>query len=388
MRKFQAAFVFDGKVLHRNAVLHCSEEGRILNLLPCEADPEAEALSGLLCPGFVNAHCHLELSHLQGRVPEGTGLVDFLIRVLRQREDAPERIREAMQKADADMRDQGIVAVGDISNRPDSVEIKKRSSLRYHTFVECLGLLPQQAPLQLDGSLEVLRQFRHEGLSASLVPHAPYSVSEPLFRLISEFEPSFLKSIHNQECAAEDQLFRQGSGDFLRLFEGLRLPEGSFVPSGTSSLQTYIRYLNPANRLLLVHNTFSSREDLDVAIDTLADAYFCLCPGANRYIESRLPDLKLLREVSSRLVLGTDSLASNRQLSILQELRLLQEGYPDLALSETLSWATLQGARALGMEDALGSFESGKTPGVLQLAPLARTSEPALGPDTRVRRLL
>lgn len=388
MRKFRAEYVFDGRVMHQHAVLCCEDDGRVVDLLPAADDLDAVYVEGLLCPGFINAHCHLELSHMRDRIPQGTGLVDFLLQVMQNREASAEDMMQAMQQADADMLKYGIVAVGDIANRPDSLPVKLGSQLRYHTFVEALGALPDQAAAQYSRANEVLQAFARQHLSASLVPHAPYSVSEALLRLISHQESPVIQSIHNQESAAEDQLFRYGTGDFLRLFEWLHLPPHTVPRSGKSSLQTYLSVLNPQNRLILVHNTFSHREDLDLALRVLSEVYFCLCPGANRYIESRLPDLHLLMDFSDRIILGTDSLASNRHLSILEELKLLQEGYPDLNLSESLRWATWQGAKALGMDKHLGSFDRGKRPGVLQVSPLDFHAGPALAPDTQVIRLL
>jgi cytosine/adenosine deaminase-related metal-dependent hydrolase len=129
--------------------------------------------------------------------------------------------------------------------------------------------------------------------------------------------------------------------------------------------------MNAARAVLLVHNTFTSRSDVEFACQQAArlgqSFFYVLCPGANLYIEKRLPDITMLLETGVPIALGTDSLASNHQLSIAKEMGYLLNAYPQLGQEQLLSWATYNGARALGFEDKLGGFTKGKKPGVILL---------------------
>ena len=136
--------------------------------------------------------------------------------------------------------------------------------------------------------------------------------------------------------------------------------------------------------MILVHNVATTAEDLDQTTGG-PELYFCLCPNANLYISGQLPDVELLTARGCRMVIGTDSLASNHRLSVLEELKTLQRAFPRLDTAELLGWATLNGARALQMEGRLGGFSPGKRPGVVLLTGL---EERRLGAATTARRLI
>jgi cytosine/adenosine deaminase-related metal-dependent hydrolase len=367
--KFTADYVHDGSRIRTHTAVITDGRGKVLDVTSLEdAGDGVRVFQGLLCPGFVNAHCHLELSHLKGRLAEGGGLVDFLIGVMQNRNEDAEQLQTAMEAADRRMAEDGIVAVGDISNTAGSLQVKKNSGIHYHTFVETIGFAEASAHRRLEASLRTLGEFREAGLPASLAPHAPYSVSAALFRLIDEHDPAAPLSIHNQECAAEDRLFVEGEGDFFRLYKTAGLDWGDFRPTGKSSLQSWLPYFQRGRSLILVHNTFTKDSDIAFAEKAGYHLHWCLCPQANLYIEGRMPPVALLRGHKASIVLGTDSLASNHALSVLREIRTLQRHFPELTLEEMLRWATRNGAAALGCSARFGSFEKGRRPGILRLA--------------------
>jgi len=351
-----------------NGVIAISADGTITGVFTAE---EAQALqiknitayNGALVPGLVNTHCHLELSHLFGKIAEHTGLPGFVQQVIQQRTVSADEIDTAMKKADAAMYANGIVAVGDISNQPVSKAVKLQSKIYYHTFVEAMGFNPARAVDIINKAKETREEFAP--LKATIVPHAPYSVSGGLFKEISGTSGTAddIISIHNQETPDENAFFESKTGHFLKLYEFLGLDITSFMAGGKTSLQTYLPLLSTVTKTLLVHNTFTSRADLEFAMAAHPNLFWCLCPNANLYIENRLPDVDLLKAAGVKVTLGTDSLASNHQLSILDEMKVLQEE-KGLAFEELLLWATLNGAEFLGKDTELGSFERGKRPGI------------------------
>jgi len=198
--KFQADHLFTGtEMLASNHVLICNEKGIVQEITDQEeAGDDIQKLQGLLSPGFINCHCHLELSHLRGLIPEKTGLVDFVFSVVTQRHFPEDEILEAIATAENEMLQNGIVAVGDISNNTLTLPQKQKQNLRYYNFVETSGWLPGIAQQRFERSLESYNALSKVSPS-SLVPHAPYSVSEPLWKLIKPFYKNKAVSIHNQE---------------------------------------------------------------------------------------------------------------------------------------------------------------------------------------------
>lgn len=318
---------------------------------------------GLLVPGFVNTHCHLELSSLKDKIPQHTGLPEFVKSVIRLRAAEAEEIDQAIVNADREMYVQGIAAVGDISNQPITKKIKQHSLVYYHTFLEIMGFRPDQANASMERATQLRAEFGT--LPISIVPHAPYSVSEGLFAALAEYaaELGGPISIHNQETEDENNFFEYKTGGFLGLFEFLGQDIDFYQAPGKTSLQAYLPLL-PANlKTLLVHNTYTSAADVAFAESIHPNLYWCLCPNANLYIENRLPDVHMLRNAGLRMTIGTDSLASNTGLNLLSELNVLQDRF-NLSTEELLKWATLNGAEFLGVAQRFGSFERGKRPGV------------------------
>ncbi|KAA2244662.1 amidohydrolase family protein [Chitinophaga agrisoli] len=367
--KLSGKDLFNGRqLLGPDKVLILDKSGRVADIVDKnEAGGDIQELDGILSPGFVNTHCHLELSHMKGMIPEKTGLPAFLTAVMTRR-GAPSPDTDAqLAAAETAMWEQGISAVGDICNGTATLPQKQQGRLYYHSFIECMGFIDAAAGQRFEQSLAVYRQFQ-ETISpqhrCSLAPHAPYSVSATLFGLLAGLENNTPLTIHNQESEAENILYRQKTGPFLEFYEHFGMDISGFSAGHASSLQACLPYLS-GSPLLLVHNTFSAEADMLAAQERALPVYWCLCPLANLYIEDRLPDIDLLRRTGCTVALGTDSLASNHQLSIWAEIQAIRERYPEIPLAELLQWATFNGAQALGIGDRYGSFEQGMQPGVV-----------------------
>lgn len=361
--------------LPQDSVLEITLSGHIAEIHAPGVIPETQIrqYSGILCPGFVNAHTHLELSHLKSEIPEATGLVAFVKAVVKIRAQFTEDMKQmALSKALSDMKVNGIVAVGDIANTTDMLPFRESARLNIHTFVEVLGLDPRQADKAFQLAKDVYNHYQAQHsdnfyLRQSIVPHAPYSVSNNLFGLINDFAEGQLISVHNQETQAEAQWFTDKTGAFPDFFNQLGFATDLFTPSGKSSLQTYLPWLSKPAQILLVHNTCTEEKDIMFARAQQPKAFYCLCPMANWYIERAVPPVKMLMAAGADICLGTDSLSSNHELNILCEIQQIRKHFPEIPFETLLSWATSGGAKALNMYDCTGSFEKGKAPGIVHL---------------------
>lgn len=367
LRYFSADWIFPvNSPPLRNGAISVDESGEIIGIFAAEQIHELnvtpQKYTGAIVPGFINTHCHLELSHMIRQIPEQTGLVKFVQSIIKSRSAEAEQIEISMQIADQQMFDDGIVAVGDISNQITSKRVKQQSKIHYHTFIEALSFNPERAIATMDFANAIKDQFLP--LPASVVPHAPYSVSPELFKLINDAaeKDNALLSIHNQETTDENLFFEDKSGGFLDLYKFLGLDISFFNPSGKTSLQTWLPYIKK-QKILLVHNTVSSKADIEFAKGNNGNLYWCLCPQANLYIENALPDVDMLIAENVKITLGTDSLASNHQLNVLSEMITLQK-HKQVAFEKLLQWATLNGAEFLGLDTQLGTIEPCKKPGL------------------------
>lgn len=370
------------EMLNHKHVLITDEKGVVIEIVnETEAGDDVKKFSGILTPGFINCHCHLELSHMKGLIPEKTGLVDFVFKVVTQRHFPEEEILQAIANAEKEMLNNGIVAVGDICNNTLTVPQKQKGNLYYYNFIEVSGWLPQIAQTRFERSKVFYDSFNQiksskSKIQNSIAPHAPYSVSEDLWKLIEPFFQNKTTTIHNQETVFEDEFFKTGKGDFERMYHIMKIDNSFFKPSGKSSVQTVLSHFKCAEKVILVHNTFIKEEDINYINSYLKNNhqqfFYCLCVNANSYIENASPPIKMLQNLNCNIILGTDSLASNWGLSILDEIKSIRNCFPSLTTVQLLQWATINGAKALSLNDKLGSFEKGKKPGIVLIENLTQ----------------
>ncbi|MEJ7626743.1 MAG: amidohydrolase family protein [Ferruginibacter sp.] len=362
-RKFKADVIFNGySFINPESVLITTAEGEIVDIVnERDAGNDIQTFKGVLCPGFINCHCHIELSYLKNKIAPHTGLVDFVLEVLNNRKDMSATRVQAMELAIQELQENGTVAIGDICNDASSIPVKLHRTLYWYNFIEVSGFVNETAGKRFFAAEEIAKEFSIAGLSYSIVPHAPYSVSEKLFRILNDNNSGKLISIHNQEERSENELYKNKSGDFLRLYKNMGIDIDGFSATNKTSFQSWLPYFNKTQKIIAVHNTFISQEDIDMAKNVI----FCLCINANLYIENTVPPLDLLMRNDCRIVIGTDSYASNRQLNMLEEMKSIQLHFPMIKSETILKWATMNGADALGISNRYGSFEKGKTPGIV-----------------------
>ncbi|MEO1452027.1 MAG: amidohydrolase family protein, partial [Bacteroidota bacterium] len=348
-------------------VLETDGQGQVLALRPRQAGDQPTLIEGVLTPGLVNAHCHLELSALKGQIPEGTGMTGFVSALFAGRgQISDEAAAQAVGEALDDAWKTGTVAIGDICNAALSISAKQQEKRVWtHSFIEILGLAEDRAEAIYATGEALAAQFA--GLSASLTAHAPYSMSPALLERIGEGTPG-RRSVHLLESEAERALFEEEKGDFLDFFEKFNLPYQGFRSEHV--LDHITRPFSDEEDMLWVHLTEANPVELAALVRDFPCSYFCLCPRSNYFIHRRYPNLERLLPYADRICLGTDSLASNHDLDMVAEMRTIQELRPEISLHTLLKWTSTQGAAALGKGEQLGHFVAGGSPGIMQLAPL------------------
>ncbi|MBK0381207.1 amidohydrolase family protein [Mucilaginibacter segetis] len=389
MKSFKADYVYPVYADPiKDGIVTIDDHGKIIsitNSLTDKPDHELEHHSGVICPGFINTHCHVEFSHLKDKIAQGGGLITFIKDIQKLRNADKSEILAAAEKADNEMYENGIVAVGDTSNSNISVSVKAKSKLYYHTFVEIFGFSPENAEKLFNDALALADEFKPQ--SSSVTAHAPYSVSKELFRLIKRYSDNGknLLSIHNQECDDENKFYRYKLGGFIELYDHLGINIDHFRPQARNSLQSIIPLLTNRQKILLVHNTCTNLKDIYFIKRFDRKINWCFCPNANMYIEKRLPKVDLFVNQGLNITLGTDSLASNSKLCILSEMRTLQHKFPSLSLGTLLKWGTINGAEFLGIDETMGTLETGKTPGLNLITGLDGLK---ITPETKVKKLV
>ncbi len=379
MPTFTADWVLTPKGLLPSGAVSLTDAGVVTEVGPASGAVEP----GLLVPGWVNAHCHLELSHLVGRIPGGEGMTGFARRLMPLR-DQFTRAEQAQACAAAaeQLWASGTAAVGDIANGDVSFEVKARSPLAIYTFVEVFGLTAidrASAQARVRQAADVAAQAPPP---AALTPHAPYSCTAPLLEGIYLRRPERL-SIHLLESREELEYLQHSTGPMQQLFEQeWGLPP--LQPNAPDPLAHVAHHLPRRQPTLFVHLTelnAAHRAQLEAmrAADHLI--YEVLCPRSNEYLHRRLPDFTLFDATSPWLCLGTDSLASCPTLDLLDELKALTEAWPTAKPAGLLQAATRNGARALGF-DHLGELRPGTRPRLLRLHPVS--PEGRVTADTRV----
>lgn len=370
MKKFTAEQILtmDGPTLSDHVVI-TDDSGTIVDITSADDhDPQSvEHVGDILCPGWINTHCHLELSHMKGKVPTGTGLIPFITNVVTQRGASPEEIQAAIEDAEAAMIADGTQAVGDISNNTDTFHQKSKDRLRYYTFVEHFDFLQDgNAPATMEQYDAVYKTLdTPAGHQKSKVPHAPYSVSRRLFELLLSTSAGQTISIHNQEMPPENELFLTKTGGLIDFYKGFDIPLDDFKAIGKRAIHWALPQMDPRQRTLLVHNTTCTPDDISYAESWSEQVYWATCPNANLYIENSLPNYQCFVDAGAKMTIGTDSLTSNWQLSIVEEMRTIRKYASYVPLETLLRWATINGAQALGFDDTLGSITVGKKPGLI-----------------------
>ena len=359
MRRIAANYIFPvTSAPIRNGYVDFTDDGTVAAVGQLDGETAGtEFYNGIIVPGFTNAHCHIELSHLEGKFREATGMSGFID-----------------------------------SNCDESFAMKSSSPMYTRTFIEVFGTEPQDAPAVIDGARKLLDKASEAGLDAGITPHSPYTMSAELLRAASAegLKAGFI-SYHNQESQEEDDMIGFHRGPLYDNYVNRRL---SIVPAtGRPAVFHFLdrlQEIHPApfeEHVLLIHNTVAREDSILAAESILKHCTWVTCPLSNIFIHRSMADLPLLMKLGVRIAVGTDSLSSNHVLSMAEEFKCIHSRYPQIPLQTILEWCCLNGAAALGKDDVLGSFEPGKKPGAVLIDSIDFTAM-HLSPESKSRRII
>lgn len=348
------------------------EVGRAQDLLPAHAGARVERVRGVLLPGLVNAHTHLELSALRGMVPGGAGFVAWVERMMGARAEVqPEQDEQAIDRAVAELDACGTAAVGEVSNSLAAVRALAKRAIAGCVFHEVFGV--QREPLErrlaeLPRAIEErFGAWPSDDLAYAPTAHTLYTTHPDVVRRIARDarDRGARISIHLSEHAAERRALEQGDGPVVDWYESrLKLRRDRLVWPHKSPIAFADELGVLAPHVVCVHLTDARGDELELVARRGACVVFC--PRSNLHIETRLPPLVAARAAGVAPALGTDSLASNASLDVLAEARALADRFPSVAASDLVRMATWEGARALGRAD-LGRIARGARPGIVAI---------------------
>lgn len=364
MKYFSAQYIFTntGPPLKRGLIT-ANDDGTIISIEDTEGKLyeklSVEFYNGIIIPGFVNCHSHLELSHMKGMIPEGTGLSRFLMSVSMTREALQKNDNKAIVCADKEMYNAGVVLCADVCNSSLTFDLKKVSGIRYISLLEVFGIDPSKAKTRMDETLEIANKAEELMLPHWIVPHSVYSISLQLFKLLkTQTLSNKISSIHFMESPWEQLFLKNHTGPLMDSYKRFLLP-GSDLNTAKDHISVILDEMTSYGNLILVHNTCVERDHIK-KLRKRDNIFWCLCPNSNLFIEKKLPPVELLTGEGCEIVVGTDSLSSNTRLSILEELKTLQKNFPLLSMEDLIRWATINGARALAEDNWAGKIEPGK----------------------------
>ncbi len=370
----------DGEPLRDGAVV-LSADGTVVDVGPApEVLPRHGAAStsgldvtrilGVAFPGLVNAHVHLELSALSGRVPGGRGFVAWVDRFVAMRTElSSEEETAAVEKAVGDLDAFGTAAVGDVTNKLIAVRALARAGIAGSVFHEVFGMriepLQRRVAALAEDVVAEVGDWPTPDLAYAVAPHTLYTTHPEMVEVLAHLarERRIVTSVHLAEHAAERRALVSGDGPMVDwLADRTKTPKDAFPwpKKGPVELADALGALGP--HVLAVHLTDALPAELALAAERRCPVVFC--PRSNLYIDVRLPPLLAARAAGIEPALGTDSLASNASLDVLAEARALRDRFPEVPATELLRMATWNGARALGRPD-LGRIAKGARPGIV-----------------------
>ncbi|MEO5903364.1 MAG: amidohydrolase family protein [Gemmatimonadaceae bacterium] len=345
--------------------------GRIVYVGPIEGAPEGDDHvfgDAVILPGLVNSHTHLELTSMRGFL-EDLCFNDWIDKLRSSRKEAltDEMLLDSARYGIVEGLEAGITTYADTCATGFVMFAMLEMGVRGIMFQETFGSGPEQC----DASIKALRArvaelapLQTELVKLGISPHAPYTVSDALYKASADFskEGGWLMGLHIAESASEQELVCSGTGAFAEEWKDRNL---EVVIRGRSPVGVLEKTGCLDTSPLLIHAVRLDAED----IATIA-SYKCTvahCPASNAKFGHGIAPIGEYLEAGIIVGLGSDSVASNNRMDILEEARLAvllqrasRRNERTIPAHTALEMATIGGARALRIDDRVGSLEVGK----------------------------
>jgi cytosine/adenosine deaminase-related metal-dependent hydrolase len=357
--------VIDSSMILDNATV-IVRDGMVAKVGPTEAlenvkaDKVIKLANHIVYPGFINAHCHLELSHMKGKISRRSPFTGWIKELIAIRAGAGKKeVDDGIKAGIRRLIETGTTCVGDVTLSGRVSPILNRSGLRAVIFHEVLGFDPAQVDIRLkDLKLRVEKSVATDLLANGVSPHAVYSVSQKLMKQTARFakKTGAPLAIHLCETEAEAHFSSRGKGEFKTFLESI----GAHIPGGYPGLNPVnaVSRTGAMDNALLIHMNHPNHGDLAELVRKKAKVV--VCPNSNRWFRRKIdhPILKLMKR-KIPVGLGTDSLASNDDLDIRAEVRRIMANFPELSVADAFDLATVGGAQALGLPEKQGTLRVG-----------------------------
>ena len=331
------------------------EQGRVKEVFGRQtqlSDVECLDLSDhLILPGFVNAHCHLSLSALRGKISRYGKFTDWVRALLKENMQLPweERVR-AIKSGAMEMLNSGVTTLADNMSQPELIPEYVALPFRQILFLEVLGFKKSGVQNTLDRVTSIFASQNPKGdlFRLGLAPHAPYSVSPALFRelknLASSYDCAF--TCHVAEFAEEVRFLKEGGGELEKFLKERGVYDADWTPPGKSPVR-FLDTIGVLDSMIAVHLNHIGN---DVELLAAQNARAVFCPASTCWFgRGQIMPVRKLLDAGVPVALGTDSLASNESLNFLRELKAADAMLPDVSRSEILKMATGGGAKALDL---------------------------------------
>ena len=298
---------------------------------------KSKKLQGWICPGLVNAHCHLEFSHLGKCSQEikGQGMAQFILWIQKIRNQSLENLEQSTENVLTNFQEEGTFFIADICNSLNTQKIKEKfTKIYFQNFWEVFGLNPE---ISKNKWLEIQKNAKK--INALITLHAPYSCSLELIHKVNSYN-TFLQSIHLAESKEELEYFQNHDRKLKNAFIDMGINPTFLVkklPYSEAILSEKVQ------NYLLVHNVFLDEKKIPNNI--LKNCYFCICLTSNIFLHNQTVSLAFIKKLKNKICLGTDSLATNDQLSILKEMNYLRN--LGIETNDIVNMSTIHGYQAL-----------------------------------------
>lgn len=349
-----------GQAPRRNVQLTV-DGGMLIDIRELSDTRAAQALPLALVPPLVNAHTHLEFSALPCPLQPTAPFTDWIREVIRYRSTItdPALVARNLRRGIEECRAAGVAAVGEIATS-DVLPACDGHGPAIVSFRECLALSAEQIELQLQQVTRHLAAAAHAGIAPGISPHAPYSVHPELFHALIELarQRQVPVAMHLAETLDELQLLQHGTGRFQELLAGRNLWNPRLFPGGRSVLE-FLSGLATLPQALVIHGNYLNLSELEF-IATHQQLTVVYCPRTHASFGHQPHPWRQLRDAGARVALGTDSRASNPDLSIWKELQLVARSAPELAIQQLLPMITTTPAAALHLDPQRYTISAGQ----------------------------